>query len=85
MPVVGLGNRIPGPIRSFEVLKDDAGIAVLIRRVAPNVKIAPSAADWGSPGALEPFALIGGVIEHQLSDHSQSTGMCRIEESLKIA
>ena len=41
VPVVGLGDRIPSPIRRLEVLEDDAGIAVLLRRVTPHVKVAP--------------------------------------------
>ncbi len=41
MPIVGLRNLIPGPVRGFEVLKDDAGVTIFVRRVTPDIKVPP--------------------------------------------
>ena len=40
MPVVGLGHRIPGPVGRLEILEDDAGFLVFVRRVAPDIEVA---------------------------------------------
>ena len=42
MPVISLRDRIPGPVGSFEILEDDARLFVFLRRVAPDVEIAPA-------------------------------------------
>jgi len=40
MPVVGLGDRIPGPVGVFRVGKDDARAEIFLVGVAPYVEIA---------------------------------------------
>ena len=37
VPEVGLGHRIPGPVRLFGIGEDDARVPVLLVRVAPHV------------------------------------------------
>ena len=44
VPEVGLGDRVPSPVRRLEVLEDDPGVAVLVGRVAPHVEVAVPAA-----------------------------------------
>ena len=39
VPVILLGNRVPGPVRSFKILEDDAHVAVLVRIIRPHIKI----------------------------------------------
>ena len=53
MPVVRLGDGIPGPVRRFKVLEDDAGVFVLLGRVAPHVEIARASLPGGAAGHAE--------------------------------
>ncbi len=41
MPVIGLGDRIPSPVRRLEILEDDPRVFVLVGRIAPDIEIAP--------------------------------------------
>src|SRR5436309_9363026 len=43
VPIVGLRHRIPGPIRSLEVAKDDASLFVAFCVIAPYIKVTQSA------------------------------------------
>ena len=73
VPVIGLGHRVPGPIGGLEVLEDDARLLVLVRRVAPDVKVARRGCPVSAPARrLKPGMLVRGVIEHQLGDHPQA-------------
>ena len=40
VPVVGIGDRVPGPIRRLRVLEDDAGVLVQLWIVGPHVEVA---------------------------------------------
>ena len=84
MPVVGLGDRIPGPVGFFGVSEDDAGVFVLLVGVAPDVEIALGRSCRGVTRALEPWMLIGAVIDDQLDHHLQAAIMRRIEKALKL-
>ena len=68
MPVVRPGHRIPRPVRRLEILEDQPGLAVPVRRVAPHVEVAPGGSRASPPGPLEPGVLIRGVVEDQLGD-----------------
>src|ERR1051325_3342441 len=71
MPVVGLGNRVPRPVRGFEILEDDSGLVVLFGSVAPDIQVALRRA-WGrASGFLKPGILVGGMIDHQFGDYTQ--------------
>ena len=65
MPIVGSGNRVPGPIRLFKVLEDDPRFAIPLGRVTPNVEITLSAGGRGKASTLESWVLIGGVVEDE--------------------
>jgi len=45
----------------LEVLKDDACVLVLLRRVAPHVKVAVLAPRLAPPGSLKPWMLVRRV------------------------
>src|SRR2546430_10756709 len=68
VPVVRLGDWVPGPVRGLKVLEDNAGVPVFLGRVAPHVKLTPAAARLGPAGPLEPRMLVRGVVEDQPSD-----------------
>ena len=84
MPVVGLRDGIPGPVRSFKILEDDARVVVFVRRVAPDVEITPLAARRGAARALKPGMLIGSVIDHQFGDHAKPAAMRFAQEDLEV-
>src|SRR5205823_7608423 len=62
MPVIGLGERVPGPVGWLEVLEDNPRAAISLRRVAPDIEVAPLASRLCSPRALEPRMLVGGMV-----------------------
>ena len=66
VPVVLLRLFVPGPVGPLRVGEDDAGVLVLVRRVAPDVVVAPGGALRGLAGALEPGVLVRGVVYDQL-------------------
>src|SRR5438270_12056451 len=84
MPKIGLRDRVPGPVGGFKVLKDDAGIAILVRSVAPNVEVSPAAARRRSPRTLKPEMLVRRMVQHQLGNHLQATALGFAHEALKI-
>ena len=75
VPEVCLGQRVPGPVGGFEVLKDDPRFSVLLRRVAPDVEVPMYGARFGPAGTLEPGMLVRGMIEHQFGDHPDAAAV----------
>ena len=84
MPVVGLGDRIPAPVGGLEILEDDPGVLVLLRVVAPDVKVALRAAGRRVPRALEPGMLVRGVVDDQLGDHPDAVIVGCFEKLLEV-
>src|SRR2546421_9701439 len=84
MPVVGLGDGIPGPVRGFEIFEDHASFLVLVGGVAPDVKIAPTASGLSTARALEPRMLVGSVIQNYFGDDLESAAMSLFQERLKF-
>ncbi len=84
VPVVGLGHWVPRPVGVFEVLKDDAGVCVLLWGVAPDIEVAPARSRRRTARALKPDVLIGRVIEHELGDHLQAAAMCLAQKLLEV-
>src|SRR5512143_3182288 len=83
MPVVSLGERVPGPVRHFGVEKDDARAAIWGVGIAPDV---PIALGIGARTARlpEPGMLIRSVVQHELDNDPQVALMCRVEKDLEI-
>ena len=84
MPVIGLGDRVPGPVGGFEIFKDDARVVVLLGRVTPDIEVAPAAARRGAPRALKPDVLVGGVVQHQLGDDPNAAPVRLAQKALEI-
>ncbi|EKD34780.1 MAG: hypothetical protein ACD_75C02193G0002, partial [uncultured bacterium] len=68
MPVVGLGDFVPGPVGRLAVGEDDPGFGEFGVGVAPDVVVAASGAGFCPSGRLEPGVLIRGVVDDQLGD-----------------
>src|SRR6516225_1678595 len=84
VPVVRLGDRIPGPVGKLEVLEDDPRFLVALGRVTPDVKITVGAARRRAARALKPWMLVRGMVEHQLGDDPQPSFVRRAKKSLEV-
>src|SRR4029077_162998 len=74
MPIVGLGNWIPGPIRHLGVEEDDSGSAIPGIGITPHIPVT----FWivlRTSRCKEPGVLIGSVIGYHLDDHSDAPVM----------
>src|SRR5436309_5304100 len=97
MPVVGLRDRVPRPVGSFEIFENDSGVLVFFGRFAPDIKVLVSelftvagivrrgrGGSDSAPRLLEPRILIGRVIDYEFGDHAQIPVMCGIEKRSEI-
>jgi hypothetical protein len=84
VPVISLGERIPRPIGSLEILEDDARVPVFFQRIAPDIQLALRRPGRGATRFLEPRILIRGVIDDQLRDHTQPALMRRGKEGAEV-
>ncbi|KWV86409.1 hypothetical protein PFLmoz3_03842 [Pseudomonas fluorescens] len=71
VPEVLAGHRVPGPVGLFGVEKNNACAVVFLVIIRPHVEIPCGRAWLGLARALEPGVLVGGVVDHQFSDHAQ--------------
>ncbi len=85
VPEIGLGDRVPGPVRGLGVEKDDARAGIFLVGVAPHIIIAPHGAGFGRARPLEPGVLVGGVVDHELGDDADATGVRRRHEAAEVA
>ena len=72
VPVVGLRDRVPGPVGLLGVGEDDARLRPFLVGVAPHVEVALARAGRRLPRRLEPRVLVGGVVDDQLGDDLQA-------------
>src|SRR5439155_24202895 len=97
MPVVGLRDRVPRPVGSFEIFENDSGVLVFFRRFAPDIKVFVSevvtvagivhrgrGGSDSAPRLLEPRILIGRVIDYEFGDDSQIAFMGGVEKRAEI-
>ncbi len=75
VPEVGIGDRVPGPVRFFGVAEDDAGAGVGLVVIRPYIEIARGRTGPRTAGALEPRVLVGGMVDHQFGDDAQPARM----------
>src|ERR1700732_497283 len=81
MPEIGLGDRVPGPVGSLEVLEDDARLAVAVRAIAPHVEIALRRARRGLSRSLKPRMLVRRMVQHQLGNDPKAAAVRRPEKN----
>ncbi len=84
VPVVGLGDRVPGPVGVLEIAEDDPRLLELIRRVAPDVEVAPRGARRRAPRAAEPRVLVRGVVDDQLGNDAQAAAVGLAQQEFAI-
>src|SRR3546814_12579832 len=85
MPEIGLGDRIPRPVRRLGVEKDDAGFRVLFVRVAPDIVVPMTGAGWRVSRALEPRVLIRSVVHHEFRYDAQTARVRLADEAAQVA
>ena len=71
VPEVLAGHRVPGPVGLFGVEENNACAVVFLVIIRPHVEVPCGRAWLGLARALEPGVLVGGVVDHQFSDHAQ--------------
>ena len=84
VPVIGVRDRIPGPVRLLGVEEDDARAGVFLVGVGPDIEVARRRAGLGAPRALEPGMLVGGVVDDQLGDDAEAARMRGGDEALDV-
>ena len=84
VPVVGVGDRIPGPVRALGIDEDDARAGVFLVGVRPDVEVALGRAGRRLAGALEPGMLVGGMVDDQLGDDADAAPMRLLDEALDV-
>ena len=72
VPVVLLGDRIPGPVRFLGVGEDDPRVLVLLVAVAPHVVVALGRALRRAARPLKPRMLVGRVVDDELGEHAEA-------------
>ena len=84
VPVVRLGDRVPGPVRGFGIGEDDARAKVFLVGIAPYIKIALRRAGRRAARGLKPRVLIGGVVDDQFGDHLEAEAVRLVQHVAKI-
>src|SRR5260370_40391178 len=85
VPVMGMGDRVPGPVGGLEVFEDDPGFPILLGGVTPHVELAPVIPRLGLTGPPKPRALVGRVVEHELDDDAATAAVRLTQKALGAA
>src|SRR5579872_2817713 len=83
VPVIGLGNGIPGPVRCLSVDKNDPHAWITSVRLTPYVPV-PLRIILGASRFFKPGVLVRGMIQNHFDDDTHPPAMSRREESLEI-
>src|SRR5436305_13408538 len=84
VPVIGFRDRIPRPVRSFEIFKNDPGFIVFFGCVTPDVNLPFRRTSRRSPRLLKPRVLVGSVVDNELSNDAESALVRSAEESAEV-
>ena len=84
VPVKLAGFGIPGPVRLLGIGEDDTRALVFLVGVAPDIPVARRGFRVAAAGALEPVVLVGGMVDDELGDDTQSALLGFLDEALEI-
>jgi hypothetical protein len=84
VPEVLASDRVEGPVRLLGVGEDDPRLGKLLVGVAPDVELALGRAGRRLPRPLEPRMLIRRVVDDQLDQHLDVTGVGGIDKRLEV-
>src|SRR5260370_27578422 len=84
VPVMGMGDRVPGPVGGLEVFEDDPGFPILLGGVTPYVELAPVIPGLGLTGPPKPRVLVGRVVEHEFDDDAETAAVRPTQQALEV-
>jgi hypothetical protein len=84
MPIELLRHAIPRPVRLLGIGEDDPGVLVLVGIIAPDVPLPLRRPLRRRARALEPWVLVGRVVDHQLRDDADAALMRLLQERLEV-
>src|SRR5687768_9730535 len=84
VPVILLRLGIPCPVRVLEILENDPDVFILIRVIAPNVKIPLRRTLGCFSRALKPWMLIGGVVDDKFCNDLEIPCMGFLQQLLEL-
>ena len=84
VPVIGAGDRVPGPVGLLRVEEDDPCLGELLVSVRPHVEIALRRSGRCMPGPLEPGMLVRRVVDDEFDDDPDAALVSRIDESPEV-
>ena len=85
MPIVGLGDRVPGPVGGLRIQKDDPGAFIGLVGIAPDIEVARCGTGLCVAGPLEPGVLVGRVVDHEFGDDPEPPAMRLLDELAEVA
>src|SRR5260370_30409424 len=83
VPVIGLGDVIPGPVGRLGVEKNDPHALITGVGIAPYVPVSFGVFP-GASRLLKPRVLVGSMIEDHIDDDAYSPIMSRRQKCLEI-
>src|SRR5260370_40707229 len=84
VPVIGLRDRIPSPVRFLGIAEDDAGAGITLIGLAPHIPVARVGGRSARACAPKPWMLVRGVIDHELDDDAQLPPPGLLHEAAKV-
>ena len=85
VPVIGLGDRVPGPVGRLGVDEDDARAGVLLVGVGPDVEVALGRARLARARARwNQGCWSRGVVDDELGDDPQAALVRLLDEALDV-
>ncbi len=84
MPIVGLGLRVPCPVRALAVDENDTRATILLIIVGPDIEISLARARWRQTGPLEPLMLIGGMIDDEFGDDPDTQTVRFVDQAFHV-
>src|SRR5271166_44144 len=84
VPIIGAGDRVPGPVRAFRIDEYDTRAGVFAVVIRPDVEIAPGSARLCAARALKPRMLVGGVVDDELGDDAYSPPVRGLHEPPEV-
>ena len=84
VPVVGACRFVPCPVRLLGVREDDRYALILLVGVAPDVELARRRSRGRLPRRLEPWMLVGRVIDDELGDDPDLAPLRFLDEAVEV-
>src|SRR5690606_20025990 len=84
LTVIGAGLRITGPVRLLGIGENDPRIGVFLVRIAPDIPVPVPRSRPAAARPLEPWMLIGGVVDDQFNDDPKAAPFRLCQEAAEV-